>query len=153
MQRVNSGAVKKRGMAHARRLRCGAARDPHPHRNLTGVTIRAPLFVHGHVHAIRDDAKERARRALHRKHVPTTTVARLRGTTRHLEQGKRVTAVRAQRTTRREVHVVPLSTPPRAADHICKCGIAIAVSLVGICAPALEGLCECACASCGRSGG
>ena len=149
-------------MAHVRRFRCGAPRNPHPHRNLTSLTIRiSPLLVHGHVHAIRDDAKERARSALHRKHVPTATVTgccRFRGiSTRHLAQGERITAVRAQRTTRREVHVVPLCAPPRATDHICECAIAVAVavsvSLVGVCAPALEGLCECACASCGRRRG
>jgi hypothetical protein len=108
----NGGGVGKRDMAHARRFCCGAPRNPHPHRNLS-IQISSFLFVYGHVYAIRDDAKERARGALHRKHVRTIG-RRFRLRSRigngHLDQSEseRVTTICAQRTSRGDVHVVPL---------------------------------------------
>ena len=122
---------------HARRLCQSSSRYPHPHLALTAQALTISL-VHSHVHAIRDHAKQRTRRALHREHVRTRVP-------RRLEHRARVPPVRTQRTARRSVHVVPLSAPARSADHAGKGrrGLRRAcVPTVGQGAPALEGLCE-----------
>jgi len=49
-----------------------------------------------------------------------------------LEKGERVAAVRAQRTVRCDVHVVPFCAPSLAAYHACECA-ADALSGIGIC--------------------
>src|SRR6266702_8064444 len=95
-------------MKDARRLGQSSSRHPHPHAATITITAVALIvsLVHGHVHAIRDHAKERTRRALHREHVPARAP-------RRLEHGARVPPVRAQRTARGGVHVVPLRAPAR----------------------------------------
>ncbi len=94
------------------------------------------------MHAIRDNAKQLARRALHRKRIPAPRCRDLGG---GLEQRERVAPVRAQRTIWRDVHVVPFCAPSRAAYHArecCGCGALLGGVGVSIRAPAFEGLCE-----------
>jgi hypothetical protein len=142
------GGGGKETWAHARRFCCGSPRNPHPHLNLA-IRIPSFLFVYGHVYTMRNDSKERARRALHRKHVRTIRHRPRRGIGggRHLDQRERVTTICAQRTSRGEVHVVPLGAPTRAADHFCE----RAASFVGVCAPTVECLRECVRACCGQA--
>ena len=139
-------------MVNARRLCRGTPRNPHPHPIAIQPGISFLLLIHGHVHTIRDNTEQLARRALHRKHIPTPPQRQPRlGRSRScshrgdLEQGERVVAIRAQRTVRRDVYVVPFCAPSLSAYHACECA-ADALSGVGICAPAIEGLCESGCA-------
>jgi len=136
-------------MVNARRLCRGAPRNPHPHPITIQPGISFLLLIHGHVHTIRDNTEQLARRTLHRKRIPAPPrrqpqLGRSRRRSHrggHLKQGERVAAVRAQRTVRRNVHVVPFCAPSLAAYHACECA-ADALSGVGICAPAIEGLGE-----------
>ena len=109
-----------------------AARRGTPHLQRTSPSPPSRfLFVYGHsVHAVRDDAKECAHVSAPHRELHVRTVARRRYRLRpgrrigdgggHLDQGERVTTICAQRTSRGEVHVVPLGTPTRAADHFCE---------------------------------
>jgi hypothetical protein len=95
IKRLERGGEKNtENMAHARRLGRSAARDPHPHRICGCICIYASrplrwLLVHGHMYAIRDNTKQSARRALHRKRIPLSLLYL------YLKQGKRVTPVHA----------------------------------------------------------
>jgi len=133
-------------MVNVRRLCRGAARNPHPHPIAIQAGISFLLLIHGHVHAIRDNTEQLARRTLHRKRIPTPPrLGHSRSRKGDLDQGEWVAAIRAQRTVRHDVHVVPFCAPSLAAYHACECA-ADALSCVGICAPAIEGLSECGCA-------
>ena len=135
-------------MVNARRLCRGAPRNPHPHRIDIHARISLLLLIYSHVHAIRDDTEQLARRALHRKRIPAPLglQPRGRGSRGDLEQGERVATVRAQRTVRRDVHVVPFCAPSLAAYHACECAAAALSSVViciCVCAPTIKGLSEC----------
>jgi len=140
-------------MVNARRLCRGAPRNPHPHPIAIQAHISFLLLIHSHVHAIRDYTEQLARCTLHRKCIPSPPRRQHRlgrGRSRScrggdLEQSERVAAVRAQRTVRHAVHVVPFCAPSLAAYHACECA-ADALSGVCICAPAIEGLGESGCA-------
>jgi hypothetical protein len=131
-------------MEDARWLRRGTPRNPHTHGIRVGIYVS---FVHGHVHAIRDNAKQLASRAFHRKYIPMDAPRRRR----RFEKSERIVPVHAQRTSRRGVHIVQLCAPSRAAYHVHECAAGAVLCSVGVCAPTLECLRESDRARCGRS--